>query len=295
LILLELTIIKFAWIPEPFYKYIIFQIIWVIGWSMFLLSPFSGLSPLNFTISGAIIILSHNLLSYINVEDFKLIRWGFIWSLLHEQHNFELSSGRMLMVVNPLIPWIAVMALGFGLGQIILQKPETRKKLLRWIGYSFIAGFIGVRSINLYGNPTPWSIQEQPLFTIFSFLNCEKNPPSLSFLLMTLGVLILLLSFFEKSRLSNWIEKILMTFGREPLFFYIVHLYLLRFTSLVAAYIRWGKDAFLSPPKGHYGSPEYPLYASYIICLIAIIILYPLCQKYISFKCNKKFAWFSLF
>ncbi len=298
LIVLEVTIVKLGWLPEPFYLFTLLQVIWVLGWSMLLLSPLSHLSPYGLTATGAFMVISHNLLDSIKADNLGAV--AFIWSFLHEPYRFEPIPGHQIVLSYPLIPWIGVMAVGFGLGQLFVKTiPGRRKKLLRRIGYSFIFAFIVLRSINVYGDPTAWSSQNQLLFTILSFLNCEKYPPSLSFLLMTLGPIFLGLAAFERYQHQppGWMGQTLILFGRVPLFFYVAHLYLLRLTSLTAAVLRWGENALKPFPEGHLGSPEYPLWVAYLATLVAIVVLYPLCNKYASFKHQRssQFQWLCYF
>ena len=295
LILLELTIVKFGWAPEPFYAFTILQVIWALGWSMVLLAPFSSLPPRLLALLGAVMILSHHVLDSISSNDLGPL--AFLWAMIHERQKFEPIPGHTIFVVYPLIPWIGVMALGFGLGQLYLKTSRVRSILLQKLGLGLCLAFIILRTINLYGNPTPWSIQPQLIFSILSFLNCQKYPPSLVYLLMTLGPVLLLLSLLERHRSWGGFGQTLMIFGRVPLFFYIAHLYLLRITSFVLAYMRWGNTAFQPPPDGHLGNPEYPLWAVYLIFIVAILVLFPLCKAYANFKTLKssQYRWLRYF
>jgi uncharacterized membrane protein len=188
------------------------------------------------------------------------------------------------------LPWVGVIALGYGLGTWYARPAEQRQRLLRLTGVSAMLGFVGLRGLNVYGDPHPWSFQARSGFTLLSFLNCEKYPPSLLFLLMTLGPALLLLAEFER-RFASAPEQ-LVTFGRVPLFFYVAHLYLLRFAAAPLAFERFGKSAF-QPPPGHAGSPELPLWAAYVALTIAVLLLYPACRWFARKKAESRSPWLS--
>lgn len=274
LVFLELTVVRFAWIPDPTYSWTLLQVIWAIGWSMVVLAPLSLLPPRAVAAIGAVMVLFHNFLDPID--------GGVWWSILHVQDSHEILDGRRLIVSYPLIPWIGVMALGYGLGEVMLR--PDRRRLLFNLGLGVTLGFLALRAINVYGDPEPWSEQKDALFTVMSFVNCEKYPPSLAYLLMTLGPILFVLAAFDRFRLPPPIAGPLEVFGRVPLFFYVVHLYLLRFVAAGFAYARFGVSAFMPPPDGHAGSPEYPLWAAYVAWIAALAILYPLCRAFGKLK-----------
>ena len=285
LIVLEITLVKLGWAPEPFYLFTLLQVIWALGWSMVILSPFSDRSPQVLTLAGGLMILGHHVLDPIPPDRFG--PFAFLWSVLHEPQRFEPIPGHVIFLAYPLIPWVGVMAIGFGLGMLYQSPPSVRRVLLRRLGFGLSLAFIVLRMINLYGNPAPWVLQNQLTFTVLSFLNCEKYPPSLAYLLMTLGPVFVLLSTLEREQPWGWIGRKLILFGRVPLFFYLAHLYLLRFTSFVVARWRWGETAFAPLPDGHLGSPEVSLGVVYGVFMIAILMLYPLCRAYARFKKRK--------
>ena len=282
LILLEITVVRLAWVPELFYQFTVLQVIWALGWSMVLLAPLSSLPPQLLTLLGGLMMVCHHGLDPIPVDTFG--PWGWLWSVLHVPQQFEPVPGRAIYVLYPLIPWVGVMAIGFGLGQLYLRPPTVRRIRLRQWGIGFSLTFVVLRAVNWYGNPTPWSTQPQLTFTVLSFLNCEKYPPSLTYLLMTLGPVFLLLSTLECQHPWGWVGQRLIQLGRVPLFFYIAHLYLLRATSLILAWWRWGGTAFLPPPEGHWGRPDYPLWAVYGVFIAVLLVLYPICNAYATFK-----------
>jgi uncharacterized membrane protein len=236
---------------------------------------------------GAAIVLGHNLLSPVDQLHFGALEP--LWNLLHERGSFALGS-RKVFVSYPLLPWIGVIALGFGLGTWLhAPRPERARRLIR-TGVLLCAAFVLLRAANFYGDPHPWSVQPRAGFTLLSFLNCEKYPPSLSFLLMTLGPALLALERFEHWR--GALSDVVATFGRVPLFFYVTHLYLLRFTAAPLALARFGPVA-LTPPPGPAGSPEYPLWGAYLAWLLALALLYPACRWFARKKATSRAWWMS--
>ena len=288
LIVLELTIVRFAWIPEPFYRFILLQVIWTLGWAMLALSALSFL-PIRVVLAvGLGIALGHNLLDPFDRGSFGSLEP--VWDVLHERSMLKLG-GRSIFVSYPILPWIGVAAAGFALGGWFDKPAPERQRLLLSTGVAATLAFVVLRAVNLYGDPHPWLQQARgAVFTLLSFLNCEKYPPSAAFLLMTLGPALIALAWLE--RVSERALEPLAVFGRVPLFFYVAHLYLLRFVAVPLALARWGKSAIM-PPPGHAGSPEYPLWAGYLAWLVAILLLFPACRWFARKKATSKSPFLS--
>jgi uncharacterized membrane protein len=288
LVVLELTIVRFAWIPEPFYRFTLLQVIWALGWSMVALAGLSYLPRRAVVMVGVAIVLGHNLLDRFDRGNFGQLEP--VWNLLHERALVKLGS-RRVFVSYPVLPWLGVAALGFGLGAWYEKVAAERQRLLLWCGGAATLGFVVLRALNIYGDPHPWSEQARgSVFTLLSFLNCEKYPPSLAYLLMTLGPALVALALFERLPARAW--QPIVTFGRVPLFFYVTHLYLLRFSAAPLALMRFGKSAF-QPPPGHAGSPGYPLWTAYVALAIAVLLLYPACRWFAGKKAGAKSPWLS--
>ncbi len=289
LILLELTVVRFAWIPDPFYYFSLLQVIWALGWSMLALSALSYLPWRGVVVVGALVVLGHNLLDPIDHWRLSNAAQPF-WDFLHEPADLHFGA-RTIYLAYPVLPWIGVMALGFGLGKAFEMPSADRQRLLLRLGLACVLVFLLLRGSNLYGDPGPWSVQPRgTMFTLLSWLNCEKYPPSLCYLLMTLGPALLLLHTFERGHASALAP--LELFGRVPLFFYIAHLYLLRFSALPLAVLRFGNSAFL-PSPGHAGSPGYGLLAGYAAWAAVLLVLYPLCRWFARKKAQSRSAWLS--
>jgi uncharacterized membrane protein len=289
LILLEITVVRFAWIPDPFYHFSVLQVIWALGWSMLALSALSFLPVRAVIAVGALIVVGHNALDFVDHVPLNGAT-KTIWHFLHEPGELKFGT-RTVYLAYPVLAWIGVMSLGFGLGQAFELPVVARQRLLLWLGLACVALFLVLRGTNLYGNPEPWRVQPRgAVFSALSWLNCEKYPPSLCYLLMTLGPALLLLRAYETMR-SRALAP-LELFGRVPLFFYVAHLYLLRFSALPIAIQRFGKAA-LEPPPGHAGSPGFGLWAAYAAWFVALLLLFPLCRWFAQKKAQSRSVWLS--
>lgn len=296
LILLELTVVHWAWYFNFVGQGVDLTVIWALGLSMILLAglihlPFWALLSVSVLMVGA-----HNLLDPIRVSGDG---WqGFGWALLHEQHAFT-YNGFMVLVGYPIIPWVGVMALGYCLGTLYTKNypAEKRRKLLAVLGFSLVGLFILIRAINIYGDPRVWSSQSTATLTFLSFLNTTKYPPSLLYLLMTIGPALLFLAWTERK--PGWLGQKLTVFGRVPLFYYILHLYLAHLLAMFATSFSghaWG-DMILnyslwsgrsSAQLEGYG---FSLGVTYLVWILVVVLLYPLCKWYDRYKTTHKDQW----
>lgn len=293
LVFLELTVVRFGWIPEPFYRFTLLQVIWVIGLSMLALAPLTFLPSRAVLALGALGILSHNLLDGIDAETLSGPQ-RLVWSVLHDPATFEPASGHVVRIAYSLLPWLSVMCLGYGLGELFVLDEGERRPRLAGLGLCTMLAFVVVRGLDGYGDPHPWAQAPDAGLTrnVMAFLDCEKYPPSLDYLLMTLGPIFLLLALFASpgfearfARFARWLE----VYGRVPLFFYVAHLYLLRPIGIACALGRFGWSAV--DPEVHDGSPEWPLYAAYLAWLAALVVLHPACAWFGDLKRRRSGAW----
>jgi len=289
MIVLELTIVRFAWIPDPFYRFSVLQVIWALGFAMLALSALARL-PFRVVVAvGVVIVLGHNALDPIDGMSLPRPEWG-LWHFLHQPGDFHFGP-RTVWEAYPVLPWIGVMALGFGLGKLFALERDERRRRLFQLGAGATLAFVLLRATNLYGDASEWHPQARGAsFTLMSFLNCTKYPPSLCYLLMTLGPALLVLAALERGT-PRWLAP-LDIFGRVPLFFYLAHLYLLRLTAAPLAYARFGASA-LEPPPGHGGNPGFGLWGAYAAWACAVLLLYPLCHWYARKKSASGSAWLS--
>ncbi|MBI5514397.1 MAG: DUF1624 domain-containing protein [Deltaproteobacteria bacterium] len=281
LVLLELTVLRLGWTPEPRWRFTLLQVIWALGWSMVALAALSRLPRWALASVGGALVLLHNLTDGVRV----LGSWRWLWAILHRPELLEPVAGHRFYVAYPLVPWIGVMALGFAF-EPLWREPAGRPSRLARLGAALVALFVLLRATNLYGDPSPWSAQPTALFTVFSFVNCTKYPPSLLYLCMTLGPALLGLAALERWEGGAW-RRPLVVLGRAPLFYYILHLILLRWTAGPLALLRYGMDGIGPPPRGHLGSPGYPLWGAYVAWAFAVAVLYEPTRRFAEFKARR--------
>ncbi len=220
LVFLEVTLVRFGRVFDLSYQSIALQVIWAIGVAMMVMSlltflPWSLVGLVGLGITGL-----HNLLDGVSASRFEDFSW--LWMILHEPNGFYLAPGVKVFTYYPVLPWVGVIALGYAFGELWLKTERNRSRLCWMSGGLLCIGFVALRLINLYGDPHPWSYQNSELFTVFSFINCTKYPPSLLYVLMTLGPALIVLGLIEK--ISVTALNPLVVFGRVPLFFYLIHL-----------------------------------------------------------------------
>ena len=287
LIIIELVIVNFAWTFDITYSFRLLQVIWAIGISMIVLSGLVFLPKQIILAVGVVLVFGHNLLEGISVSGITFN--DYVWYTLYQPEFLILESGNVINFVYPILPWIGLMALGYVLGTFYRRDydPDKRKKMLLWIGISSVALFFILRGINLYGEPNIWIEQSTSTFSTLSFLNTTKYPPSLHFLLMTMGPALIFLALSEniKSKVGNFIS----TFGKVPFFFYVVHLYFVHFLAsawLVYQGEEWSTYVITAEEimSGRLGRFGVSLEAVYVIWILVIVMLYPLCRWYQSYK-----------
>ncbi len=288
LIVLELTLVRFGWAFNWDYHVAVGQVIWVLGWSMLALSALIFLPRWAIASIALIVIAGHNAFDTIQADNSQ--PWGWLWMFLHTPGRIEYLPGYTFFVSYPLIPWFAVMAAGYSLGPLMLQPAQRRQTVMLVLGLLCLGLFLLLRLSNLYGDPKPWAPQKNWAFTLFSVLNCKKYPPSLLYLLMTLGLMFVCLAVFEWHKIQQYMAP-LINFGKAPLFFYVIHLPFIHGAALAAAYFRglpvdWlfagsSRSLFPSIPAPEYG---YDLATVYVIWLTLLVLLYPLCCFFIGLK-----------
>ncbi len=259
-------------------------VFWAIGWSMVLLSVLVYLPTWTVTAIGLALIFLHNLFD-LRPDQVPLPEW--LWVILH-------SPGKATMVGNItfetsycLLPWMGVMAAGYGFGTLLLIRPIDRLRQIFPLGIAVCLGFIVVRAINDYGDPHPWELQSTTLFTFFSFLNCTKYPASLLYLLMTLGPAILLLGIFDRP--LTRLAKPIIIFGRVPLFYYLLHILLIHSGAVACDYLhsvgrRCSTTAHGSSLRRRRHLTGLSLPMVYVMWIGLILVLYWPCRWYAGVK-----------
>ncbi len=289
LVLLELTVVKLAWTFNFTESTIYLLVIWALGMSMITLAALIYVPKKWLLIFGLVMVFGHNLLDNINPESFGA--WSFVWKLLHVQSLFNLGSLQVL-AYYPVIPWIGVMTLGYVFADFYRLDARSRQPKMILLGLGLTILFFVIRGINVYGDMNPWSVQSTTGMAIVSFFNVTKYPPSLSYLLMTLGPSIILLSVFE--RVHGKIADFLVVFGRVPMFFYIVHLYMIHTIAVILGILQG--YSLIDMMKDFEKYPDdygFGLFVSYVLWILLIIALYFLCRMYIQFKKGKTHPFFS--
>lgn len=296
LIFLEVVVMRFALQFNLDYRVTIITVLWALGWSMIVLAGLIHLRDWAIVAFGVVLVAGHNLLDGIAATDFGSL--APLWSMLHAPGFLINTPRHVVFIAYPLIPWLGVTALGYTLGQIYRWSDARRRALLLWLGIGLSVGFVLLRLCNTYGDPLPWSVQKTSLFTLLSFLDTNKYPPSLLFLLMTLGPALLLLRVFDGG-VPRWLHPAL-TFGKVPLFFFVLHFYLIHLMVLAASYLRFGnlRGMFQSPDLGHFPFTAPPGWAVslpviYLLWVVVVLVLYPLCRWYAGVKRRRSDWWLS--
>ena len=291
LVFLELTILRLATNFSLFQGFVLLSILWALGWSMVALGFLARLPVRPLAVLSIAVIALHNLADPVTATPFGRT---WIWNILHQPGLFKAGPVQML-VAYPLVPWIFVMSAGFCFGRIVaLLEPDRRRAIFR-IGLALTAAFLLIRAINIYGDPRPWS-RAFPGMSALSFLRCTKYPPSLDFLLMTLGPALLLLAWFDRLTFSK--TNPLIVFGRVPLFYFLLHLFAIHALTIPFALIRYGHAAFLFGPLPSVGGKfpagyGYDLWVVYAVWVAVLAMMYPLCLWFARLKQRRQDPWIS--
>jgi uncharacterized membrane protein len=292
LIALEVLVIRFAlyfsWSP----KYPVLLItLWALGASMMALAALIHLPVRLLTGLSAAVILLHNFTDRVQASSFGSLGW--IWNVLHQPGAIRVA-GMVVVVGYPLLPLVATMAAGYCAGHLFQENAQSRQRTLFWLG-----GAILLRGINVYGDPFQWRVQKSALMTVLSYLNCTKQPASADFLLMTLGPALILLAIFDRVGISE--SNPLLIYGRVPLFYFVVHFFLIHLILVVATWFRYGFAPFLLvPPPSVQGPRElfpvgfgYDLWVAYVVWVFVILTMYPSCRWFSKIKARRRDWWFS--
>lgn len=294
LIFVEIVIMNFLWWFDPYYNFISLQVIWAIGLCMIFLSALIYLPKKIIILLSLLVVFGHNLLDPYTVDGNSF--GSVLWYIFHQSEYLLLDNGHMVAFYYPILPWIAIMALGYCFGYLYHKNynSQKRKNTLLILGCSAILIFLLIRALNIYGDMVPWSQQKDLTYTILSFLNVTKYPPSLLYILITIGPTFLVLFFLEgfESKLTHF----LLVFGRVPFFYYVLHVFFIHLAALLTLLVL-GKDwklmildaASLTTNKmANYG---YSLGVVYIVWVLIVVLLYPFCKQYMRYKLNNPQKW----
>ena len=295
LVVVEMTLVLFGATFNLSYQFVIWQVIWAIGWSMVALSVLIYLPWRALLLFSVVMIAGHNALD--GVSSGQMGSFGWLWKVMHEGFApIALPGGVTALVVYPLIPWIGVMSAGYCFGRVFDLDAAQRRTLMLQLGLTLTAAFVVLRVVNVYGDPIAWSMQPTAINTFLSFLRPSKYPPSLLFLLMTLGPSLVALSALDRITVGD--RNPFLVFGRVPLFYYVVHWYVLHAVAVAFAWVRYGRIDFMfalppalsavpSPYPQGYG---YDLWMVYVVWAAIVVTLYPLCRWFGRVKAQKRSA-----
>ncbi|HET9826005.1 MAG TPA: heparan-alpha-glucosaminide N-acetyltransferase domain-containing protein [Chitinophagaceae bacterium] len=298
LVLVELILITFSWTFNPFYNFIILQVIWALGVSMIVVGLLIRLPMNALLVIGLAIVFGHNLLNYPSIN--HAIKSGWLADLLYFSNfsAYNLDKNHVFIIVYAFVPWTGVMLLGYCLGKLFVPgfNAAKRKRILLRLGFSLWAIFLVLRFINNYGDPVPWSKQPRgDVFTFLSFMNVNKYPPSLDFLCVTIGGGLIALALFERSKSGVW--QFFRVYGRVPMFYYILHLYLIHLIGVMVFFAEgFSVDQIVTPNNPFFFRPSafgFGLWGVYIVWLIVVLVLYPACKKYDHYKSTHRKWWLS--
>jgi len=292
LIVLEVTVLRCLAYQFNFdYRTTMLLVIWALGWAMIVLAALVRFPAAAAGAFGATLIAVANAFDGVRSSN-------PVWRILHAPGFVLNTPDHVVFVAYTLVPWVGVTAVGFALGQVYAWSAERRRAFLWRSGLALCAAFVLVRALNVYGDPAPWSAQRSAWYTVLSFLNTTKYPPSLEYLLMTLGPALLLL-YGVDARTPKLISPAI-TYGRVPFFYYAVHFALIHALAVLVCAVRYGSAhwMFESPDLGHYPfSPPpgwgYGLPIVYLVWATVVVATYPLCRWFAALKQRRSDRWLS--
>jgi len=292
LVFLEFTVVNFGLFFDIGFHSLLFQVIGAIGFGFICLGLLLKIPSKQLGIAGLLIIFCHNLLPLIPFAEGSVVK--AILAPFFSPVVIPIFAGKVFIMGYPPIPWLGIMLVGFASGRFFEKEATERKKLFLKLGFAALGLFVLLRFINIYGDPVLWSAQKDGLFTFSSFMNVTKYPPSLLFCLVTLGILFLLLSIADE--LSNSIKKVTSVYGKVPLFYFIVHFYVIHIFTLIMLLLQgveWKQFEFAI---GTFGRPKnletgVSLWAIYLIWMTIVALLYKPCVWFGAYKARNAQWW----
>lgn len=293
LVVLELTVVRLSWEFGYDFRVQPLLVIWALGWSMVALAGLLYLPLWGVAGVSGLMVAGHNLLDGVAPAVFGSAGW--LWQVLHVPGVVQ-AGGVQLFVLYPLVPWIGVMGLGYAFGALLRSERARadrayRRQVVLRLGLGAVALFVAVRALNVYGDASRWSAQESPVFTVLSFLNTTKYPPSLLYLLMTLGPILLGVALLENAR--GRVADFFVVFGRVPLFYYLLHIPLIHFLSgLAFAADNGTREMWVMPfMRTVHRDWGYGLPAVYAAWVLVVLLLYPVCRWFAGVKRRRREWW----
>jgi uncharacterized membrane protein len=290
LIFLELVLVRcFVYQFNVDYRTTMLLVLWALGWAMVTLSALVRRPAWAVTVFGVVMIAGHNLFDGMRSA-------SPLWAILHTPGVVLATAEHVVFAAYPLVPWVGVTAVGYGLGQVYRWDRVRRQAWLLRFGLALSLAFVLIRGVNFYGDPVPWMGQPAAVRSLLSFLNTTKYPPSLSFLLITLGPALIFL--WSVDRTTPWLLRPALVIGKVPLFYYVLHFVLIHVAAVVTCYVRYGSAhwMFESPDLAHYPftAPPgwgYSLPVIYLTWALVVFATYPLCRWFAALKQRRHDAW----
>ncbi len=294
LIVLEVTVIRcLGWTWNVEYSQVWLLVIWALGASMIVLAALIWIPHGWLVVLCVVGIAGHNAFDTFEPHG----EWGWLWTLLHEPGILIEHDAGFVGVFYVLVPWVFVMGLGYAVGPVMSWEAPRRRRALVVAGVSMLAAFLVLRITAIYGDSNPWRSHDSLALTVIDVLDCTKYPPSLLYLLMTLGPAALALAWLEERR--GWLHDVLVTFGRVPLLFYVLHLPLIHGGAVVLTLAEGHDPGFLfanvlGPPGGG-GPPDHgvSLPTTYAVWIAALLVLYLPCRWFARVKRERRSPWLS--
>jgi len=292
LIFLEFVVVRCLAYQFNFdFRVTMLVVLWALGWAMITLSALVRLPAYVATTFGVLMIAGHNLFDSVKSVN-------PLWSILHSPGFVLNTPDHVVFAAYPLIPWVGVTAVGYGLGQVYGRDSDRRRAFLLRLGLALSVAFLVLRGINAYGDPSRWMPQKNMLFPVLSFLNTTKYPPSLLFLLMTLGPAMIFLAAVDRG--TPRLLRPALVFGKVPMFYFVLHFALIHLLAVVTCYVRYGSAhwMFESPDLGHYPFSAPPgwgfsLPIVYLVWAFVVVAMYPLCRWFAALKQRRSDPWLS--
>lgn len=294
LVFVEIAIITLAFSFNPFYNFILLQVIWAIGISMIFLGLVIRLPYAVLLTTGLLIVIGHNILDFF--EKTGLGTANVLYMILHRPNVVPLSADRFVFIAYPVLPWIGVMLTGYCFGRLFEERfAAQRTKILLGIGSSLIILFVALRYINIYGDPNHWTRQPTLINTFLSFLNVTKYPPSLLYMCVFLGPSIIGLALFENA--SNAVARFFTIYGKVPFFYYVLHFYLLHFICVIVFFASgFSTKDIVQPQVPFLFRPPtlgFSLPVVYLFWIGVVLSLYIPCRWFSRYKSTHRQWWLS--
>jgi uncharacterized membrane protein len=296
LIFLELTVVRLGLFFDPVNAPVILTVLWSIGASFVVLAGLVFLPSRLVAALGLVLIATYGQLRGVSPGAGTSAALQAVSALFLRPGFVPLPGGVNVLVGYPLLPWLGIVALGYGFGEVIRLEPARRQRVMWITGAAMTAAFVILRASGIYGEPRPWTAQATPLLTGLSFINCTKQPPSPLFVLMTLGPAIAVLGVFDRRGIRGPVGRAVMTLGRVPLFYFLLQWYVIHPLAVLAGLVRGFPVAWMFTPAALGPPPEgwaMGLPGIYAAWAVVLAVMYIPCRWFAGVKARHPGGWLS--